>query len=246
MCSLGKSYFSRKKKYYKTDKTVTADSFNKAMGDKLGFEKDAQQNDTEIIRVRYLKCRSIARHASFYVKYSEEQKGLVLADPKEVAGVIKKRQLKANEDDIIESIEEYLGNGEEMAQEELFKKLLADYEVGPRTLEKRIVSISDPDTEIYDKKGDRVPLVKELKGNILHYKLSPSSQRKAKGLQVCKSLYSPLQAANVFSYKPGYSGLFCWSKVSVKTFVNSPSQRHCVPIYRFCLYALLLKKRGLK
>ena len=35
------------------------------------------------------------------------EKGLVLADPKDVAQVIKKRQLKANEDDIIESIEDY-------------------------------------------------------------------------------------------------------------------------------------------
>jgi hypothetical protein len=36
----------------------------------VGFEKDASQNDTEIIRVKYLKCRSTARHTPFYIKYS--------------------------------------------------------------------------------------------------------------------------------------------------------------------------------
>ena len=43
----------------------------------VGFEKDGSQNDTDIIRVKYLKCRSTARHTPFYIKYSSEAKGLI-------------------------------------------------------------------------------------------------------------------------------------------------------------------------
>ena len=51
----------------------------------VGFEKDSNQNDTDIIRVKYLKCRSTAKNTPFYIKYSPEEKGLVLADANEIA-----------------------------------------------------------------------------------------------------------------------------------------------------------------
>ena len=89
----------------------------------VGFEKDANQNDTEIIRVKYLKCRSTARHTPFYIKYSKEVNKLVLADASDVSGVINNRKHKANNEDIIEFIEMYLGDGTALTRVEFLDKL---------------------------------------------------------------------------------------------------------------------------
>lgn len=138
----------------------------------VGFEKDANQNETDIIRVKYLKCRSTSKHIPFYVKYNEGAKGLVLADDKDVKGVINNRKLKATNEDVIEIIEMLLGDGTELARVDLIKRLCAEFQAKERTIEARLKDIMESDNEIVNKAGISCKLVKEQKDKTIVYKLA--------------------------------------------------------------------------
>ena len=140
----------------------------------VGFEKDASQNDTDIIRVKYLKCRSTARHTPFYIKYSNEAKGLVLADASEVSGVINNRKHKASNEDMIEFIEMYLGDGTEMKRTELIDNLCKEFKAKERTIETRLKEILSSEIEIFNEKAESCKLSKEIKEKTVYYKLIPN------------------------------------------------------------------------
>lgn len=139
----------------------------------VGFEKDANQNDTDIIRVKYLKCRSTARHTPFYIKYSNEAKGLVMADASEVSGVINNRKHKASNEDMTEFIEMYLGDDTTLTRAELLDKLCKDFNASQRTIESRISEIMKSGIEIFNKNGEGCKLSKEIKEKTVYYKLIP-------------------------------------------------------------------------
>lgn len=140
----------------------------------VGFEKDARQNDTELIRVKYLKCRGTARHEPFYMKYCTEAKGLVLANEGEVIDVANSRKLKACSEDVIECLEMYLGNNEELERVELLGKLCKDLGAGNRTIEKRILEIINAGTEMSNNNGVPCDLHKETRDKTVYYKLLPT------------------------------------------------------------------------
>jgi hypothetical protein len=137
----------------------------------VAFEKDANQNDTEIIRVKYLKCRSTAKHAPFYVKYSNEAKGLILADPGDVSAVVNNRKHKASNEDVIEHLEMYLGDGSELQRVELLDKLCKDFKAAQRTIETRLKQIIEAEDEIFNSEGKAMKLIKETREKTVFYKL---------------------------------------------------------------------------
>jgi len=140
----------------------------------VGFEKDANQNDTDIIRVKYLKCRSTARHTPFYIKYCNDAKGLVLADAGEVSGIVNSRKHKASNEDMIEFIEMYLGDGTTLTRVELLDKLCKDFKAGIRTIEDRLKEIMSAEAEFFNKQGEPCKLSKETKEKTVFYKLIPN------------------------------------------------------------------------
>jgi hypothetical protein len=139
----------------------------------VGYEKDASQNDTDIIRVKYLKCRSTARHTPFYIKYSSEAKGLISADASEVTRVINSRKQKAINEDMIEYLELYLGDGEVMTRRDLLDRLCTEFNTKERTIENRLKEIMDLGVEIHNQKGEMCRLSKELENKTVSYKLKP-------------------------------------------------------------------------
>jgi hypothetical protein len=140
----------------------------------VGFEKDACQNDTEIIRVKYLKCRSTAKHNPFYIKYSNEFKGLVLADASEVSGVINSRKQKAINDDVADKIEDYLNDRKELSRNELLKLLTIEFSASNRTIESRIADIMEAEKDFTNTEGQQCRLAKETKNKTTFYKLQPA------------------------------------------------------------------------
>jgi hypothetical protein len=138
----------------------------------VGFEKDDKQNDTELIHVKYLKCRSTARHTPFYVKYCKEAKGLVLADESEVSGVMNNRKHKANNKEMGGFIEMYLGDGATLTRVELLDKLCKDFKASQRTIENRIAEIVNSNIEIFNEQGQSCKLTKETKEKTVYYKLN--------------------------------------------------------------------------
>lgn len=55
----------------------------------VGFKKDSEGADTDLLEVKYLKCRQSERYPSFYVKYSKDSNGLIMAGTDEVSSLVK-------------------------------------------------------------------------------------------------------------------------------------------------------------
>lgn len=138
----------------------------------VAFEKDANQNDTDIIRVKYLKCRSTKRHNPFYIKYCQEAKGLVLADAGDVSSVVNSRKHKASNEDMTEYIEMYLGDGTILPRVEFLDKLCKDFKASQRTIETRISEIVSQEIELFNNDGEPCKLTKETKDKVVYYKLT--------------------------------------------------------------------------
>jgi hypothetical protein len=127
----------------------------------VGFEKDAKQNDTDIIRVKYLKCRSTIKHTPFHLKYDDSKKGLVLADESEVVDILENRKRKAISSDMIQAIQKYLGNGCSITRTELLQKLCVLLNSGERTIEDRLKEIIENENIIINDNGDACCLSKK-------------------------------------------------------------------------------------
>lgn len=139
----------------------------------VGFEKDASQNDTNIIRVKFLKCRNTEKFPPFYVKFCPDAKGLVSALDSEVAEIVNNRKHKANNASIIEHLQLYLDDGSELARTELIDKLSTDFGAAVRTIETRLKEITEDGTIITNAKGENCILAKEKKVKKIFYSLKP-------------------------------------------------------------------------
>ena len=105
----------------------------------IGFEKDAENHNTNLIKVAYLKCRSSKKHEPFYVQYSDTEKGLVIADLTTIQETMDSRNQKASLDSTLEFIGAYLT--EPMPRKEFIEKLCAEMNCKERTVEARLKSI---------------------------------------------------------------------------------------------------------
>jgi len=139
----------------------------------VSFEKDSNQNDTDIIRVKYLKCRSTARHTSFHIKYCQIEKGLVLADSIDITNIVNSRKQKASNEDIIELLEINLGDNSKIQRRLLLDTLCEELKSKDRTIEARIKEIICFKSVILNNDGKECHLCKEKKEKIIYYSLIP-------------------------------------------------------------------------
>ena len=137
----------------------------------VGFEKDANQNETEVIRAKYLKCRSTAKHDPIYFKYCTDAKGLVLASDADITAAANKRKQKAATDEIIEHIQKYIGNGSAISRTDLLRKLCKDSKASTRTIENRLNEIIRNNESITNNEGHFCTLCKETKYKQAFYSL---------------------------------------------------------------------------
>jgi len=136
----------------------------------IGFEKDAQNHNTDLIKVNYLKCRSSKKHDPFYVQYSDSEKGLVLADQNTIQESMDSRNQKAALDETIELIGRILI--EPTAKTILIEKLCFEMDCKERTVEARLKSILTHKLEIPDANGTAKQLCKRQEGKEVFYYLT--------------------------------------------------------------------------
>lgn len=141
---------------------------------RVGFEKDSKNDDTDIIKVKYLKCRSTAKHSPFYLKYCDESKGLVLADSDEVSYLVSSRKQKAHVQDVAENLEMLLGDGSTLTRRQLLDSLCKEFKASDRTIEDRLSQIIEDKVEIMNAKCESCELFKESIEKIMYYKLKAS------------------------------------------------------------------------
>jgi len=136
----------------------------------IGFEKDAQNHNTDLIKVAYLKCRSSKKHDPFHVQYSDTEKGLVLADQNTIQETMDSRNQKAALDETIELIGRLLT--EPMAKTNLIEQLCFEMDCKERTVEARLKSILTLKLAVPDQNGIAKLLCKRQEGKEVIYYLS--------------------------------------------------------------------------
>lgn len=136
----------------------------------IGFEKDSENHNTDLIKINYLKCRSSRKHDPFYVEYSDKEKGLVIADPNTIKEAFDSRNQKAALDETIELIGSILT--EPMNRPNLVDKLCLEMNCKERTIESRLKAIITHKLAIPDANGTARNLCKRQEGKEVIYFLS--------------------------------------------------------------------------
>ncbi|MEO8762560.1 MAG: hypothetical protein ABI388_13020 [Bacteroidia bacterium] len=136
----------------------------------IGFEKDAQNHNTDLIKIAYLKCRSSKKHQPFHVQYSDTEKGLIIADFNTINEIKDNRNQKAVPDETIELIGTILT--EPISKSNLIEKLCFEMDCKERTIETRLKSIITNKLEIPDASGIGKLLYKRLENKETIYYLS--------------------------------------------------------------------------
>jgi hypothetical protein len=112
----------------------------------IGFEKDAQNHNTDLLKVAYLKCRSSKKHDPFYVEYSDAEKGLILANNNTLQQALSSKTHKADYNDLLDLLPVYLSTP--LPRKELLDLLCTELSCKERTLEKRLKEIIENHFEI--------------------------------------------------------------------------------------------------
>lgn len=107
----------------------------------IGFEKDNQGNDTDLIRLKFLHSRNTKRLEPIYVQYSEESKGLELANPDFVSERLSMKKSKAQIADIQNWLTENLK--EDKSKKDLVAMIMTEFGCGLRTVEDRLKELDE-------------------------------------------------------------------------------------------------------
>lgn len=136
----------------------------------IGFEKDAQNHNTELIKVNFLKCRSSKKHDPFHVQYSNEEKGLVMADINTIRDTMEARNQKAALETTLELIGAFLI--EPMPRKMLIEKLSEELDCKERTIETRLKTIQNNAYIVRISDGTEKLLCKKTENREIIYYLS--------------------------------------------------------------------------
>ncbi|MBL0049663.1 MAG: hypothetical protein IPP32_16390 [Bacteroidetes bacterium] len=102
----------------------------------IGFEKDKKNNNTDLIKVSYLKCRSTRRLEDFYLVYSDVTNGLELAEGELINDILDARKSKANIIELKKFLAQTLHTP--LSKDILFENIKAEFECSYRIIEDRL------------------------------------------------------------------------------------------------------------
>ncbi len=141
----------------------------------IGYEKGKNNEDTDLISLRFLKIRSAKRPTPVHLLYDENQKGLVLAHSDFIQKITAERRQVADSESVSEKLGEVLKPS--MPQKELLLILKQCFDCSENTLKGRLDEIADKKTEIIDHRGNVCTLrIKTANGKPTVYELEVSEQ----------------------------------------------------------------------
>lgn len=106
----------------------------------VGFETNSDNSPSNIIRLKFLKCRSTERPEPIHVLFDKEQRQLILADTDEVNEVFEKRKSKAVESDVIDHLSEMVKEYP-ISKKQLIGDLELWLDASGKTIEERLNTI---------------------------------------------------------------------------------------------------------
>jgi hypothetical protein len=136
----------------------------------IAFEKTKKNEDTDLIRVKYLKTRVGKRPEPFHLVYSEVKKSLVIAGNNFISDVTQSKKHSADIADVKVQLLEKLMEPKHRA--DLVDELIAYFGCSKNTILERLNHLHVNQVSIISKEGIDYTLKKRKDGRIIEYYLS--------------------------------------------------------------------------
>jgi len=135
----------------------------------IGFVKGANNEMTNLLKIKFIKLRHSKSKEPISVLFSEETKKLVLADPSFVKLLSIQRQNKAPISELISKLGEHLKPS--MSQQLLLSLFVEEFKCSPNTVKTRLNEIIENSTDIINHSGVPCKLKSITEGKTTVYKL---------------------------------------------------------------------------
>lgn len=140
----------------------------------IGFERRADGEDSDVIKVRFLKTRNSARPAPIYLQYDANTRGLIIADPEAVKDVIGERASKGDPELVREFVERFFDDRADVDQKTLVAGIIAEFQCSLNTAKSRLSEIVAKGNGMWNNEGKAAKLICEAaKGKPTVYRLEP-------------------------------------------------------------------------
>ena len=143
----------------------------------VGFERDNDRRDTDLIKVTYLKCRSSKKHEPFYVKYSDIEHSLVLADAETINDFVRNKKIKLNINAFANQLE--FAVTKPISRRDLLDCMIDEFDCSERIVEDYIKDIISNKTVLRNHFNMDCHLIKSKQGKTLMYSLQPVNEKQA-------------------------------------------------------------------
>lgn len=137
----------------------------------IGLEAGPNGQESGLIRVRFLKVRRGKKPAHLFLEYSEEAKGLILADGEAVAALVGQSKRMAEVEDVAEYLPTLLRAP--MHKNEVVERLKKEFGAKDSTIRGRLRAIRENAPEMFDEDGRAVRLAEKQEGKSQFYFLAP-------------------------------------------------------------------------
>ena len=137
----------------------------------IGFEKDASGNDTDLIRLKYLKLRRGKRPEPVFLQFCQQSNGLILADAASISAHINQRKHKADSEDIADRLLSLLSEGA-LPKNEVWTILESEFKASNATIRGRLKTIIADPPAMFDEEGRAVMLGEYSEGKNQFFRLN--------------------------------------------------------------------------
>ena len=124
----------------------------------IGYNSPEEEN-SDLMKLKFIKTRSSGRPNPIFIKYSKQAHGLILADAEEVKQQIESKKRKFDTDLVKDFLENLLT--EPLESKEVYKKLEDEFKVNDRAVINKITELIEDKTIFYDCKGRECFIMRE-------------------------------------------------------------------------------------
>lgn len=107
----------------------------------IAFEKEATGEDSDLLKIKFLKCRNSKKLPSFHAYYISDENRLGIADERDIKTVQNSRQVAAIESDVIEVLENIFNDLSSINTTELIDLLKKEFQTSEKTIQRRLIDI---------------------------------------------------------------------------------------------------------
>ncbi|MDD3878150.1 MAG: toprim domain-containing protein [Bacteroidales bacterium] len=137
----------------------------------VGYERDRDRKETDLIKVAYLKCRSTRKYYPFFAKYSETDSSLVLVEGEALAAYEKDGKKSLDVNSVIAQLEIILNTP--LSRKEVINNLTSVFKCSVRFIEDYLKQIFEEKSILMDSHNQKCNLDKSRDGRAITYFLNP-------------------------------------------------------------------------